>query len=91
MHVIRHDTPCDEPVALPVEEQQCVLDDACCTWISKDTRSVAGIFIAIDLAAELDHSWIVRGGVAVDDELAPPFVDYVLRECVGESKRDGLN
>jgi len=91
VNVIGHYTPSSEAVALSVEMKKRILGDSCRTGIAKNARSMTSIFVALDLAAEINHAGVGRGRVTIDVQLELPGVHYLLRKSIRQPKRDVLN
>src|SRR4051794_12847830 len=91
MHVVRHDTPRDQPVSLIVKMNKRGLDKVCRARIAKYTRSVTGILVTIDHSAKLSHARVARRHVPGYLKLDLPSFEHIQRECIGQAERDGLD
>jgi len=54
VHMIRHDAPGNETVALAIEVEQGILDKAGNPFVSQIADSVAGIFVLFNAFSECD-------------------------------------
>lgn len=72
MDMVRHDAPCEEPVSLVVEVQQCSLNEAADILSAEPTGTQTGVEFLVDF-----RWWIVS--------LTKHFCD-LSRQAVGEPK-----
>lgn len=85
-----HDTPGDQPIALPIEMQQGVFHRRCDARLAKPAGTVAGVLVPRDELVQLDFPWVGSGEILDPCQLNLPGLDNGVGDGVVQAKSEGL-